>query len=109
MLGLTYDYIFEKLTVAQLVKKSPYIIESEGSLPCLQEPATGCYPDPDKSNLYIFLLLLDHIYYYTSHLRLDISSSLSGFTNKFLCIFHLFYACYMARPSHPPSFYITCD
>jgi hypothetical protein len=25
-------------------------MEPEGSLPCLQEPATGPYPDSDKSN-----------------------------------------------------------
>jgi hypothetical protein len=34
--------LFEKLIVTQLVKKSPaFFIESEGSLPCSQNPATG--------------------------------------------------------------------
>jgi hypothetical protein len=33
--------LLEKLTATQLVKKFPPYIESEGSLPCSQEPATG--------------------------------------------------------------------
>jgi len=42
-----------KLVVIQLVKKSPSLMESEVSLPCPQEPATGPYPEPDESSLYV--------------------------------------------------------
>jgi hypothetical protein len=27
-------------------------MEPEGSLPCLQEPSTGPYPEPDQSSTY---------------------------------------------------------
>jgi hypothetical protein len=38
---------FEKLIVTQLVKEQPAsVMETEGSLPCLQKPATGPYPEP---------------------------------------------------------------
>jgi hypothetical protein len=38
-----------KLTVAQLVMKSPPFMEPEDSLPCSQDPATGQFPEPVKS------------------------------------------------------------
>jgi len=41
---------FEKLIVTQLVKKYPFYIEPEGSLPYLQKPATGPYPEPGESS-----------------------------------------------------------
>jgi hypothetical protein len=43
--------LFEKLIVIQLVKKYPaFSMEPESSLPCLQKPATGPYPEPSKSS-----------------------------------------------------------
>jgi hypothetical protein len=33
-------------------------MEPEGSLPCLQEPSTGPYPEPDQSNPYHPILSL---------------------------------------------------
>jgi hypothetical protein len=36
-------------------------MESEGSLPCSQEPATGPYPEPDESNLQSRTLFLSPI------------------------------------------------
>jgi hypothetical protein len=34
------------------VRISQYFMQSEGSLPCSQEPSTGPYPEPDQSNTY---------------------------------------------------------
>jgi hypothetical protein len=42
--------LLEKLTAFQLVKKFPHFMESEGSLPQSQQPATCPYPEPDKSS-----------------------------------------------------------
>jgi hypothetical protein len=43
--------LFEKLIVIQLVKKYPaFFVETEGSLPCSQKPATGPYLDPAVSS-----------------------------------------------------------
>jgi hypothetical protein len=40
------------------VKTSPPVMESEGSLSCSQESATGPYPEPGESNLQLFTLFL---------------------------------------------------
>jgi hypothetical protein len=43
--------LIEKLIVTQLVKKYPaFFMEPEGSLPCLQKPAIGPYPEPAESS-----------------------------------------------------------
>jgi hypothetical protein len=33
-------------------------MEPEGSLPCLQDPATDPYPEPDQSSLFLFFFNL---------------------------------------------------
>jgi hypothetical protein len=33
-------------------------MEPEGSLPCLQQPSTGAYPEPDKSSPYLPILFI---------------------------------------------------
>jgi hypothetical protein len=39
----------EKLTVTHLANTFPLFTEPEGSSPCLQQPATGSYPEPVES------------------------------------------------------------
>jgi hypothetical protein len=52
--------LLQKLTVAQIVNKPPPLIESEGSSPCSQKPATGPYPKQmnpvQLSNRYVFIM-----------------------------------------------------
>jgi hypothetical protein len=43
-------FLFEKLTVPQLVNKFPSFMESEGSLPHSYGPATCPYTEPDQSS-----------------------------------------------------------
>jgi hypothetical protein len=45
---------FEKLTDTQLVKEQIFFTEPEGSLPCLQKPASGPYPEPAESSSPIY-------------------------------------------------------
>jgi hypothetical protein len=43
--------LFKKIIVTQLIKKYPaFFMETEGSSPCSQKPATGPYPKPTESN-----------------------------------------------------------
>jgi hypothetical protein len=44
--------LFEKLSVAQMVKYSPPVVEPEGSLPCSQEPDNGSCHKPDECSLH---------------------------------------------------------
>jgi hypothetical protein len=51
-------------------RSSQHFIESEGSLPCSQEPSTGPYPEPDQSNPYHSILSFRSILILSSHLHL---------------------------------------
>jgi len=54
--------LLEKLTGFQLVKKFPHFMESEGSLPHSQEPATCPYPEPARSSPYpTYYFLKNHL------------------------------------------------
>jgi hypothetical protein len=95
----------DKLIVTSLVN-FPSFMKPECSLPCSQQPATCHYPELDAYN--------QHIPHLTSLRSIIILSfpSASRSSEWFLpfrfcnqnsaCISHLFHACYMPRPSHPP-------
>jgi hypothetical protein len=61
-------------------------MEHQGSLQCSQEPVTGPYPEPHKSNPYPATLFLRFILILSSHLRLGHPSDLfpSDFPTKIL-------------------------
>jgi hypothetical protein len=72
-------------------------MEPEGSLPCSQEPFTGPYPQPDKSNPHH--PILSKIHFNIVH------PPTSWFSHQYhtsICIPLLPHSCYMPCPSHPP-------
>jgi hypothetical protein len=44
---------------ARYAGKYPFLMESEGSLSCSQEPATGPYPEQDESTTHLSSLLFN--------------------------------------------------
>jgi hypothetical protein len=64
-------------------------MEPNGSLPHLQEPSTGPYPEPDQSSPYHPILSLRFILILSTHLRLGRPSGLfpSGFPTNNLYAF----------------------
>jgi hypothetical protein len=45
------QFPFERLVDTQIVKKFPAFMESDSSLSCTREPATGPCPESDASSL----------------------------------------------------------
>jgi hypothetical protein len=84
-------------------KNSQHFMESECSLPCLQEPSTGHYPEPDRFSPYhpnylrSTLILSTHI-----HFCLPSGHFSSAFPVNILYVFLLSPVLYMPYPSHPP-------
>jgi len=56
---ITHWIFLEKLTVAQLVKKFPNFMESEGSGLCSQKSAVGRSPEPPESSPHLHTLFSD--------------------------------------------------
>jgi hypothetical protein len=69
--------LLQKPPVTQLLKNFTNFIESEGSLPCSKEPATGPYPKPNESSPYPHLIWLRLILILSSLLRLGLPSGVS--------------------------------
>jgi hypothetical protein len=101
-MGLSRSWEANSLSASQEI---PRLLLPEGSLPCLQEPATGPYPEPDESSPQLPL------YFSKTHSNI-ILSSMSMFSEwslpisfsdqNFVCIFHPSHACYIPYPSHSP-------
>jgi hypothetical protein len=60
------------------LRTSQHFKELEGSLPCLQEPSTGPYPEPDRSSPY-HTISLRSVWILSTHLRLGLPSGLFPF------------------------------
>jgi hypothetical protein len=77
-------------------------MDSQGSLPSPQEPATGPYPVPHKSSPVPHTLLKTHFNVsFPSTPCLPSGLFPSDFPTKILCALLIFH---MSRPSHPPWF-----
>jgi hypothetical protein len=98
--------LLEKLQSLFWSRNSLPFVKPEGSLPCLQGPATGPYREPDKSGPHpkpYFLRSIATIY---AHLRLRLPTGIvrSSFPTKLFIHFLSLNACYMSRASHPSCF-----
>jgi hypothetical protein len=97
--------LLEKAPVAQLLRNFQHFMETEGSLPCSQEPATSPSPDPNQSSPYHHILFIPRLNLILStHLYLGLPSVIfpSSFPTSILCAFILPHSCYMFCPSHLP-------
>jgi len=74
-------------------------MEPEGSLLCLEEPATGTYSEPDESSPQLYTLFpQDPLQYYPLiYAWVLVVSSLQVFRPKF-CVSHHSLMCKMPRP-----------
>jgi len=78
-------------------------MESEGSLPCSQEPTTGAYPEPHAFSPHLLTLFpLRSTVILSSHLCLGLLSGLfpSGFPTKILYALLVSPMC-TTYPAHP--------
>jgi hypothetical protein len=55
-----FSRVLGKAPVTQLLENCKYFMEPKDSLPCLQEPSTGPYPEQDQSSPYHLFILSTH-------------------------------------------------
>jgi len=83
---------------------SPPLVESEGSLPCSKQAATGPYPEPDESSPHLptpFLFKIHSNIILPFTPRSSNGLFLSGFPNKILYIFSSLPCMLHVPPIHP--------
>jgi hypothetical protein len=96
-------FLFGKLVVAQLLKKSQHFMELEGSLPWSEESTTGSYPEPDESIPHpssCYLKINFNNIIQSTHRSSWCSLSLRFFYQNIICI--PMPGVVLATPSHPP-------
>jgi hypothetical protein len=79
-------------------------METDGSLPCSQEPSTGPNPEPDKSNSFHPILSKIHFNIVHPPTSWSFQWSLSFWlSHQYPICIRLPHSCYMPCPSHSPS------
>lgn len=70
-------------------------METDGSLPCTQQPITGLSPQPDKIQFrFSHPVTLRHLLIFTTHLHLDLSGGrFPVFKSKIMCKHFSEYTC----------------
>jgi hypothetical protein len=96
--------LLEELIHSQLVKKSPHLLKTNGSLPFSQHSTMCPYPVPNQFNRRSHSIPLCSILILSTHLCLGLTRSLiMKFPHQNLvCVSLLSNTCHMSHPFHRP-------
>jgi hypothetical protein len=106
---IPHSEVFEKLTVAQLVKNYLPFMESKSSLPWLQQPATEPQPEPDESSPHTSRIFWSHFNIILPSVpgssKWHLPLSFSGWSP--VCICRPSHVCYLLRSYHTVFFRLS--